>query len=783
MAIAEQQPILTLDQAGARRLLLVRAIEEMDTDGKLLSAVERDQLERAALDGTRSRTGEPDAAQYLRVRAGKVLAAVENRNPRIAALQEPEPWRRRMLWLLPLAACILGAALDRIDHPQQVNMLSPPLLGVLFWNLAAYVLLLAAALASGRWTGQGAAAGLQRWLAGVTGSGRRTGRLRADVLARFHRQWLQATGAQQAWWVKRLLHLTAAGWALGMALSIVMGGLVRQYRVGWESTLLDVGQVHAFLRFLFAPVVALLPFEGFTVADLQRMAFSSGAAIGVDEARRWVWMYLALLFIVVVVPRALLALWAAWRERRLGRVVHLDLRDPYFVEVLARVSPARVTLGVLATDAAARAVLQQVLAQAADQPPLTGVWTVLVTDKGDALRIVDLPADMQSPPPPVLEGEATVAAARPGWLPGVLARLKAQPAAPRPDAAQSALAEADLLLVLPAQPADLERAGQLARQAGVPALALVDAAGEALAPWQQAVDGVDARVLGLAAATAHWQRDATLLYAVNGKLAERQRAGFGRLIAAWKGRNEQRFGEAMRLLALLLARAARETEDLGSAPVGLRQLVKSGERESAQRAREGAAAAILERLRAQETTLLAELVRLHRIALPPTPLAAVRLSDAFQLQQQLDARQAGVAGAGTGAAMGAGIDVLVGGLTLGAAAALGAVIGGSAAYVAAAWRNRATASGRTQLQLSDEMLQSLTESMLLAYLAVAHRSADAGTELPPAWRSEVVAAVAARREALSALWVQARHALAEEDMADLLAQELSAIARGLLARL
>ena len=39
------------------------------------------------------------------------------------------------------------------------------------------------------------------------------------------------------------------------------------------------------------------------------------------------------------------------------------------------------------------------------------------------------------------------------------------------------------------------------------------------------------------------------------------------------------------------------------------------------------------------------------------------------------------------------------------AGALGAVIGGSAAYVAAAWKNRNTPGGQPQVQLGDELLQ------------------------------------------------------------------------------
>jgi hypothetical protein len=62
--------------------------------------------------------------------------------------------------------------------------------------------------------------------------------------------------------------------------------------------------------------VALLPFDGFSAADLQRMAFRSGAAIGVEEARRWVWMYVRPAVLVVVAAAPLLAAWSGWRAAR-----------------------------------------------------------------------------------------------------------------------------------------------------------------------------------------------------------------------------------------------------------------------------------------------------------------------------------------------------------------------------------------------------------------------------------------------------------------------------------
>jgi hypothetical protein len=126
---------------------------------------------------------------------------------------------------------------------------------------------------------------------------------------------------------------------------------------------------------------------------------------------------------------------------------------------------------------------------------------------------------------------------------------------------------------------------------------------------------------------------------------------------------------------------------------------------------------------------------------------------------------------------------MTGGLTLGAAAALGAVIGGGAAYVAAALKNRAAPAGQSQVQLGEEMLVALAESALAGYLAVAHRLAPAADGLPATWRSEVVAAVAGRREALLALLAQARAAGDEGRVAAQIAREFGEMARGLLGRL
>ena len=90
------------------------------------------------------------------------------------------------------------------------------------------------------------------------------------------------------------------------------------------------------------------------------------------------------------------------------------------------------------------------------------------------------------------------------------------------------------------------------------------------------------------------------------------------------------------------------------------------------------------------------------------------------------------------------------------------------------------------LGLSDEMLQGRGESLLLHYLAYAERSRSGeplDLPVPPRWRSEVVAAVEGRREALQPTWQAARSGTPAAQLEEGLAQELGRLARELLARL
>jgi hypothetical protein len=83
------------------------------------------------------------------------------------------------------------------------------------------------------------------------------------------------------------------------------------------------------------------------------------------------------------------------------------------------------------------------------------------------------------------------------------------------------------------------------------------------------------------------------------------------------------------------------------------------------------------------------------------------------------------------------------------------------------------------------MMQAMVEAALLRYLAVVHYGrgpAGAANELLPFWKSDVAAAVAARKDWLGPFWTAAR-AQPDEVQSAVLARELEAMARQVLETL
>ncbi|MHB1124690.1 MAG: DUF3482 domain-containing protein [Ramlibacter sp.] len=772
-----QEPTrMSMHERAARRVILAHAIEAGDTQGRLLGQGARDQIDAQARDAALpGGATEPVIApeRFLDLRAQRVIAAVESRHPSLAALQDPASWQRWLTIGLPLAAVAMGVVTDVVANPHRVDLVSLPLLAIVGWNLVAYLALLLG-WAIGRRRPPAAVEARRRRAEGRLHWRRGGARATAEVTALFHLRWQRAARPLSVARLKKVLHLAAAGWAVGVGLSLLARGLVVEYRVGWESTFLDAGQVHAILSLLRLPALLLFPFEPFSVQEVASLRFSAGG--GALGGARWVLMYVALLAVVVVLPRLLLAAWSHWRERVLAARVPIDVNDPYYRRVLSLLSAARVHLGLVTHRASDREALLRVLAQ----EPAAGD-TLIRTPQGDVLQLLDLSG--RQPPPQQAAG---------GWMSRLRQRLRPDEAAAAGADPALALArrENDVVLHVVREPADLEAAAPLLQWLGKPVVVLVDPPdGEAAAPPGAAVaSGERARAQPLVAGVLSfgefgrcWVQERVLLEAVGRCLPEDDRPGFERIVAAWQQRNELRLHRAMTAVAEHLLFAARQAQEVPAGALSVKSLLPA-ERQAQAGARQAAMDEVVKRLDVSAGQMFSRLRELHGLEVTDAVTLQQRLQEKFVVQRSVEGRQAGMAGAATGAAMGASVDLLVGGLTLGAAAALGALVGGSAGYLAAAWKNRATPGGATQVQLSDEMLHALAEAALLRYLAVVHH--DRGTrELPASWPADVVAAVEAHRDRLAPFWTAARTQPDPARLASALARELEALARGVLQKI
>jgi hypothetical protein len=133
-----------MNEDGARRLALVRAVETEDTAEALLTRDDRSYATGAALaelppeDGKRTARRRDDS--FLERRSALAFARLAARYPAVAQAERRARWPGWLDWLLPLAGLILGAASNAIDG-RRLSIIAFPMLGMLLWNLAVYGLL------------------------------------------------------------------------------------------------------------------------------------------------------------------------------------------------------------------------------------------------------------------------------------------------------------------------------------------------------------------------------------------------------------------------------------------------------------------------------------------------------------------------------------------------------------------------------------------------------------------------------------------------------------------
>lgn len=335
-----------MNETQARQVLLLQAFESAAAanpdaasswtaqDGAWASRAARESL---AADAA--------ADRFIAERARHAMQRISPREPAVARCLAGRLWRPLWLVLALIVGLLLGVAADGVGNSRRIDLLAPPVWGVIVWNGVVYWLLLWAglhALLARRRASPGA---WSRWLHHLIGPARalRSGaRAKPDsptadiatVMQRFGTAWTRASTPLTAARVGALFHVMAAALALGLMGGMYLRGLVLDFRVGWESTFLEAGTVQSLLSVLLAPALAL---SGTVLPDatgFEAMRLGPGHAAASAPAAPWIHLYALMLLLAVVLPRLLLWLGSSAYAWRMARQFPLALDDAYFQRLL-----------------------------------------------------------------------------------------------------------------------------------------------------------------------------------------------------------------------------------------------------------------------------------------------------------------------------------------------------------------------------------------------------------------------------------------------------------------
>lgn len=368
-----------------RTILLVKSVEDQDADGAILTLAEREAATRDALrrhavsPASSAHAQEARGWRVLETRADSLYARLVERHPVVLRTVALESRASQASIVVLVLGLLTGLVLSITDSRVRIEILAFPLLGLVLWNLAVYLLLALAAL-RGRGGRPATAAGIGgvTWLA-------RWGWRRAAALIRqasfYHRPLAAALRRySDEWWPlaqpllvqqgKRVFHLAAAAAAVGLVGGLYVRGIALEYRAGWESTFLGPAQVRSLLHWLYGPASAVsgiaLPV---TDAQVEALHWRDGAGGG--PAAAWIHLIAVTALLFVVIPRLLLAIWASLVLAQASRHVAVpDTLLPYARRLLDGSDAALPALSVRVTpyacelDAAAGEGLRRLFAEA-----------------------------------------------------------------------------------------------------------------------------------------------------------------------------------------------------------------------------------------------------------------------------------------------------------------------------------------------------------------------------------------------------------------------------------
>ena len=353
-----------MNEAAARQVTLLEAYESAQPASPSWSDDDRAWADRVAMEAAGSgERATPD--EFLAQRAGHAMQRLAPREPAAARWLAQPLWRKQWAAVVAVVAFMLGVLADGVGSTQRINLLAPPLWGVLVWNTVVYLGLLGALLAGllrhGARTPGPVMRGMQAVLRvgsmghDVSGSGVTS----TGALHGFVQRWAQRSAGLSALRAGALLHAGSAVLALGLIAGLYARGLVLDFRAAWESTFLSPVVAHALVSSVLAPASNLSGIAMPDAAAFAALQAVHGDASAGAPAAPWLHLFALSLLLFVVLPRALLALLCAARARMQARRFALPLDAPYFQRLLRlqRGTAAQVQVWPYAVTPSPQAVL------------------------------------------------------------------------------------------------------------------------------------------------------------------------------------------------------------------------------------------------------------------------------------------------------------------------------------------------------------------------------------------------------------------------------------------
>ena len=321
-----------MNENEARQTLLIRTLESAPRTAQWTD----DDRDWASREAARIAGEQADADVFIALRAETAVARLTDRTPEIGRVLQALKWRA---WVIPafmLAAFLCGLLLDAVAADRRINILAPPLLALLVWNLLVLALS-AISAARRRFTSpaetdrtppnatQGPISRLFVKIAQAAG-GRAPKHLGA-TLAEFVTQWTTLSAPLTITRSQAALHLSAAAFAAGALAGLYFRGLAFEYLAGWDSTFLDAAGVERLLHIVLGPASLL---SGIALPDAQHLAtlrLSTGAG---ENAGRWIHLHAVTIAVFVIAPRLALGALALVRARRMATHFMMPLTATYY---------------------------------------------------------------------------------------------------------------------------------------------------------------------------------------------------------------------------------------------------------------------------------------------------------------------------------------------------------------------------------------------------------------------------------------------------------------------